>query len=369
MFRTMIVEDERPILDLMKVLVGQNSNYSIVGAFTNPVEALANLQELQPDIVFIDVEMPRMNGLQLAVHIHEQLGQAEIVFTTAYKDYALEAFEVSALDYILKPVTPQAIQRVTGRLFKHRTTHIPAETLKSSFSVRCFGEFEVLNPEGLPVHFRTRRTEELFAYLLCHPGRYISKWKLIDLLWQDAKGERGLSNLHNTLYLLKKVLKENKIPMSIQKLNDGYRLDTANKQYDLLLYHQLQQVHSEGRLTTEQVEELCSLYQGQLLEGKNYLWKIPLEEAFFKQYTAMVRELAAAELTAGNGAAAELRLEQYLSLYPLEEEMNRLLISMYRGRGALENINRRYEQFAAACKNELGLELPPEIKEEWLQAH
>lgn len=157
--------------------------------------------------------------------------------------------------------------------------------------------------------------------------------------------------------------------MSIQKLNDGYMLDTANKQYDLLLYHQLQQVHSEGRLTAEQAEQLCLLYQGPLLEGKNYLWKIPLEEAYFKQYTAMVRELAAAELTAGNEAAAELRLEQYLSLHPLEEEMNRLLIGMYRRRGAMENISRLYKQFEAACTNELGLELPPEIKNEWLQTH
>lgn len=362
MFRAVIVEDEQPILDLMKVLIGRDSDYAIVGAFTNPLEALASLPELKPDVIFIDVEMPKMNGLELAGRVHKLLESAEIVFTTAYKNYALEAFEVSALDYILKPVTTSAIKRVTERLLKRLGTAAPLEPQSLSPTICCFGGFDVRNSAGQAVHFRTRRAEELFAYFLCHPGRYISKWKLTDLLWPEMQEARGPSNLHNTLYLLKKMLKENNFDMSIQKVNDGYVLETGSKEYDVLTFQRLQNLSLEGKIEAGQAEQLCSLYRGPLFEGKPYLWKISLEEAYFKQYTALVRWLVGRDLDSRNWSKAEERLDGYLALYPLQEDMLQLLFDIYSEQGKKEKIIRLYDNFEAAYRKELGLEPAGELK-------
>ncbi|OPH47440.1 hypothetical protein BC351_39875 [Paenibacillus ferrarius] len=112
MIHAVIVEDEKPILDLMKVIIGRNPRFTITGAFTNPLEALERIPELRPDVAFLDVDMPKMNGHELARRINKLSEQTKIVFTTAYKQYELEAFEVDAMDYILKPVTPAMIERV-----------------------------------------------------------------------------------------------------------------------------------------------------------------------------------------------------------------------------------------------------------------
>ncbi|MDQ0191666.1 response regulator [Paenibacillus wynnii] len=363
MFRVVIVEDEKPILDLMKVLIGRNSDYRIMGAFTNPLDALECMPELKPDVVFIDVEMPKMNGLELASRIQQLLHQPEIVFTTAYKSYALEAFEVNALDYILKPITPEAIKRVTERLVKRQGKTVTLDQKKKGLTIRCFGGFEVRDSEGKPIHFRTRRAEELFAYFLCNPGRYISKWKVTDLLWPDMQEERGSSNLYNTIYLLKKMLKEKGFGMEIRKMNDGYILEIGNEVYDALEYQKFRLEMVEGKQDIEQMERLCSLYQGPLLDGKPYLWKISLEEAYSKDYTTWTRMLLDNDCAFQNWHKAEQRLEKFLSLYPLHEGMNQQMIDIYAKLGNKEMIARLYEKFETAYRSDLGMVPSSEFKD------
>jgi two-component system LytT family response regulator len=121
LFKTVIVEDEIPTLNLMKRVIGQVPYFTITGAFTSSLEALSRLPDLQPDVAFLDVEMPRMNGLQLAEKINEASKHTKIIFMTEHKHYALNAIKVYAFDYILKPVTPTVIEQVASRLLKrHR---------------------------------------------------------------------------------------------------------------------------------------------------------------------------------------------------------------------------------------------------------
>lgn len=86
------------------------------------------------------------------------------------------------------------------------------------------------------VHFPTRMTEELLAFFLCHPDQGLNKWRLADLLWPDMSKDRALHNLHNTMYRLKRKLKEQEIDMSIQKTNEGYMLESLEQMYDVLEY-------------------------------------------------------------------------------------------------------------------------------------
>ncbi|WP_088835201.1 response regulator [Paenibacillus tyrfis] len=362
MFHTIIVEDEKPILDLMKYIIGQNPNYTILGAFTNPLEALARLPELKPDVVFLDVEMPRMNGLELARKINELSEETKIIFSTAYKQYALDAFQVYAFDYILKPVTPAAIERIAGRLVKQQRFVFPAEPQERAAVIRCFGGFEVRNREGMPVRFPTRKTEELFALFLCHPGRELSKWHLADLLWPEMKEDRASHNLHNTIYRLKKLLKGHEIGMDIRKINDGYRLETAGLTYDVLAYERYGPVLLGVMQDAEQAERLCALYKGPLLDKKDYMWKASLEEGYARQYTALLRSLVERDLTGEEWSRAERRLNSYLALYPLQEEMNLLLMDMYAGCGKIEKLMAHYARFEGAYRQEFGAEPSEEIR-------
>lgn len=367
MFSVVIVEDEKPILELMKVVVGRNAHCRIIGAFNNPLEALEKLPELKPDIAFLDVEMPKLSGIELAQRLNECCEGTRIVFTTAYKEYALEAFRVCAFDYILKPVMTTAIDRITTRLLKEADrTAVSNEPAPSppvlQASIRCLGGFEVRSPKGELVRWPTRKTEELFAYLLCWPGQDISKWKLMDLLWPDMNEERAIHNLHNTVYRLKKLIKEQDIGMDVAKTGDGYLLKTLDTRYDLLEF--LERMSGPGNLKqaeTEQLETVFALYRGPLLGHKDYMWKVQLEESCGKQYRALGCRLAERYMAQGEWSKAEQRLLSCLSFYPLEEELHLLLMEVYAAADKRERIARHFSLFEMQYRKEMGMEVPAEI--------
>ncbi|RAU97897.1 response regulator [Paenibacillus sp. YN15] len=366
MFRVVIVEDEKPILELMKVVVGRSPHCRIIGAFSNPLEALEKLPELQPDIAFLDVEMPKLSGLELAQRLNECCEGTRIVFTTAYKEYALEAFRVFAFDYILKPVMAGAIDRITTRLLKETgpagsAAMLPPEPVRKA-AIHCFGSFEVRDARGDLVRWPTRKTEELFAYLLCWPNQDISKWKLVDLLWPEMDEERAVHNLHNTVYRLKKLIKEQDIGMDVMKTGDGYLLKTLDTDYDLLEFLQSMPGHGKTELSgQERLEALFALYGGPLLTQKDYVWKVQLEESCGKQYRTIACRLAEGYLAEGDWGRAEQRLLACLSHYPLEEELNLLLLEVYAAAGKRERIARHYTLFEAQYRKEMGMEVPLEI--------
>jgi len=362
MFKAIIVEDEKPILELMKHVIGQSPHYTIVGAYNSPIEALDQVTSLQPDVAFLDVEMPRMNGLELARMINEISEHTQIIFTTAYKDYALEAFQVQATDYILKPVTKSAIERVTNRLHKQRTAIVPpVQPVNQVAFIRCFGGLEVRNSRGELVRFPTRKTEELFAYFLCHPDSEISKWHLVELLWPDLEEERVLHNLHNTLYRLKKLLKEQEIPLEIIKINEGYLLHTQQQAYDLLEFKRDSDNLSPKTMDLTKAEQRCSLYMGPLLDRKEYIWKTALEEKYRKQYLASMRSLIQYDVEQQNWQKADQRFNQFFSIYSLDEDMNLYRLQVYLASDRKDQMEKKYAEYERDYLAEMGMELPEEI--------
>jgi two-component system, LytTR family, response regulator len=113
--RAVLVDDEQLARDELGFLLGQVGGVEIIGQAGNGVEALTTIDRLQPDVVFLDVQMPGLTGFEVARRMIDARASSHIIFVTAYDQHAVEAFEVNAVDYILKPVDPArldvAIQR------------------------------------------------------------------------------------------------------------------------------------------------------------------------------------------------------------------------------------------------------------------
>ncbi|OPA78344.1 hypothetical protein BVG16_10680 [Paenibacillus selenitireducens] len=368
MFNVVIVEDEVPALELMKYIISRNSHYNIQGEFTNPIEALREVPNLRPDVVFLDVEMPNLNGLELAHRLLLKLDDLQVVFTTAYKTYALDAFEVNAVDYILKPVTPASIERVAQRLLKNHHPKTSAVEMGRTAHIQCFGDFEVRSARGEWVRWPTRKTEELFAYLLCHAGKEMSKWRLADLLWPDMDEERASHNLYNTVYRLKKILKEHNLGMELLKRNEGYTLDSRSQRVDVVVFQQYDFTLPEDQIDIEQLEQLCALYKGPLFGRKDYLWKVSLEEVYAKQYRMLVRTLNREDGKRQAWSRMEQRLHAFLLIYPLDEEMNQAILEVYERSGNRDLMMKHYTQFELGCRKELGID-PPQAMRDWALVH
>jgi two-component system LytT family response regulator/two-component system response regulator LytT len=118
--RAVLVDDEQLARDELGYLLGQVGGVDVVGQAGNGVEALSTIDRLHPDVVFLDVQMPGLTGFEVARRMLDTRALAHIIFVTAYDQHAIEAFEVNAVDYLLKPVDPSrlelAVQRVQRRV-------------------------------------------------------------------------------------------------------------------------------------------------------------------------------------------------------------------------------------------------------------
>ena len=115
--RVLVVDDEQLAREELCFQLNLAGDVDIVGQATNGPEALAASDQLEPDVVFLDVQMPGLTGFEVARSLLERADDAPVVvFVTAYDQHAVEAFEVNAVDYLLKPVDPGRLQQALARV-------------------------------------------------------------------------------------------------------------------------------------------------------------------------------------------------------------------------------------------------------------
>jgi two-component system response regulator AlgR len=108
--KILIVDDEKPARDRLARMVSELPQHELIGQAVNGLEALGMTQAMEPDIVLLDIRMPGMDGIEAARHLAKLDQPPAVIFTTAFSDHALEAFETHAVDYLLKPVKQDRLQ-------------------------------------------------------------------------------------------------------------------------------------------------------------------------------------------------------------------------------------------------------------------
>jgi len=150
--RAILVDDELSSLqNLQSKLVEFCPDVEVVATAQKPEDAILFIRQHKPDVIFLDIEMPRMNGFRML----DELGELdfEIIFTTAYNHYAVDAIRISAFDYLMKPVAIKELQNALERLAKYRQTHTrdKLDVLRQSLSPNKSQEEKIAIPtnEGL----------------------------------------------------------------------------------------------------------------------------------------------------------------------------------------------------------------------------
>lgn len=113
----LIIDDEKPARQRLQRLIAPLELLHLTDQAENAEVAMEKISESQPDLVFLDISMPAMNGIELAQWITKEYPTIKIIFTTAYDEYALDAFEVNATDYLLKPIRRERLLRAVKKLF------------------------------------------------------------------------------------------------------------------------------------------------------------------------------------------------------------------------------------------------------------
>lgn len=173
-----------------------------ITGFGRAGDVFRRLQETKecPDVVFSDIEMPGISGLDFAVKFKQICPESKIVFVTAYSQYALEAFRLHVHGYILKPVTSERVKEELEHVLSSRTGRTGQSEDNSADSgrkdeerlrVQCFGYFEVFW-KGEPLMFGRRQTKELFAYLIDRKGSACTSEEIAAALWEDEDNMKNL---------------------------------------------------------------------------------------------------------------------------------------------------------------------------------
>lgn len=195
-----VVDDEIHALNYLSSVLKETYPHSEVLSFSKTKDALLKAKDVKCDVAFLDIRMDEKNGIQLARELKDINGDTNIIFTTAYSEYALEAYRVYASDYLMKPISSDAITKAMANL---RNPVLP--DAENKLRIQCFGNFEVFSGDK-PVAFKRAKTKELFAYLVDKEGTPCSRSELITILWNESDSRFLRSNLRNLIADLNKAL-------------------------------------------------------------------------------------------------------------------------------------------------------------------
>ena len=173
------VDDDVQVLKLTLASCRQIPQLKDVQGFSRPEEALEWVKANPVDLAVLDINMPDMNGLDLAGRIRKINPQISIIFLTAFSQYALEAFEVHPVSYLLKPLDETRLAREVEYAFSVKTAGV-----SSHIVVHTFGHFEIL-VDGETLSFRRSKSKELLAYLVDRMGAGVTRHDAFAILWED----------------------------------------------------------------------------------------------------------------------------------------------------------------------------------------
>ncbi len=169
-WRVLVVDDEAPARRELRLLLGARSEIEIVGEAARAADAVRSAEQLQPDIIFLDIELPDDSGLEIAEQLPES---AVLVFVTAYDEHPLRAFEVGAFDYLLKPVKPERLQRTLDRLRTREAERAPVAGTSAPLLLGTKGR-TISAPAGqVAAVVATGHFTDVFLT----DGRKISEWR------------------------------------------------------------------------------------------------------------------------------------------------------------------------------------------------
>ncbi|MDD2619784.1 MAG: response regulator [Syntrophomonadaceae bacterium] len=296
--KAVLIDDEYYALQGLKMVFEEIGGIEIAGMFEDVFEALAAMEAINPEIIFLDIEMPELDGIKAFNRILASHPAVNIVFVTAYNHYAVQAFELNALDYVIKPVKKERLAKTLERI----KPLIGQTSSAKRITINCFGRLSVLvDGQEINVGWRTKKAEELIAYLLCEKGRFVNKEKIAEALWPELDGEKSVANLYLAYYYLKKQEKKYGLLLPIESTRGKMRVLLEEVECDMVAFeHRLQSCYHIEDENIELAENAAKLYQGMLLQNNYYSWALDNQQYYELAYLELLRRIIAYYAKIGN---------------------------------------------------------------------
>lgn len=368
--RIVLVDDEYLSLKRLKTLLEESHvpGIEIVGEYTDSLKVIEEIQNLQPSVVFLDIVMPDMDGLALGEKIQELLPDVEIVFTTGFDQYALDAFNLHAVDYLLKPIQITRLEKTLDRLEQINNKH--KKRVVNSTIISLFGGLQVISPDGHTqiLKWRTSKAKELFAYLLNHRDEIIYRDTILELFWPESDRDKAAKQLYTAVYTIRQTLKNyglDGVQISSPLLNSGYKLLLEQTIVDVEQWlASLKSLPTLEQANVEEHEQVFQMYTGDYLEDCDYLWAESERERLRRLWLHHAHQLSEFYIKIENYSAAIKVQETVQALFAGEEENYFTLMKLYDLLNNVAAVEEQYLLLKKALQEHFAVE-PSEEIENW----
>lgn len=365
--KVIVVDDERLALMKLTKMLQDEEDCEVIGCFLSAEHAIEQIGLLEPDVVFLDIHMPGLNGLQAIEHMRAIVPDTEVVLVTGHEEYALKAFGLDVLDYVLKPVGKERLRSTVQRLRRRIASRPEAWPRQQEEAfINCLGALQLQKLDGQPaaLRWRTAKIKELFAYMLHRRNNRVSMDSLLELLWPELDEQKGRMNLHTGIYQLRRILKEfvDEPFISIRYANSGYVLETKRVRIDAEEWErQLRDLPPVSSKQLANYQKQFDQYRGAYFGEDRYSWA-ELERQRLKTLWAQHAERLG-QFYGEHGMDTEAisvyyRMQQ---LEPLLEHSYIGLMNVYARLKDMDSVDAQFNLAVRVMKEEAGAGPGPEI--------
>jgi two-component system, LytTR family, response regulator len=356
-----IVDDELDALELLEGYLQEIPDVKQIQSYADPKKALKAISEQPVDLLLLDINMPEMDGISLAEELLKLPLSPKIIFITAYNQYAIQAFELNALDYLLKPVSFERFQKAIDRyaLAGKVETENPVQDntqVDATVSIACFGSVTI-EGNGKTIKFNTSKVEELFIYLWLHKERSIEQ--ISADVFTDFDDERAKQYLHTCIYQIRKGFKD-------VGLLDALTITNERKSYQLQLKVQTNDQDSFVKLYDEAILtnkigiflRAISVYRGDFLQNMDRPWIAPFRETYIKKVSILLERLVVMLLAEQQADIALYFAKQLVEFHPQVADYTGLLLQALILQGNTEEARMVYRDFKVLWNQTNSEDLP-----------
>ncbi|CAI6060459.1 response regulator [Cohnella sp. JJ-181] len=357
--KILIVDDE-PVMRLaMKRLLSKIEDVELVGSFQSAAGVLDFVRDGDVDLAFLDIQLGADDGLALARGLRSVRADLDIVFTTSHADYAIEAYDVYPLDYMVKPISRKRLEQTIARAAGRRGASIDraGDPAPNRLTIRGLGCFEAASLQAGAVKWMSKKSTELFAYLLVHRGRSVAKVRILEDIFPGMPLKNAETYLHTAVYQLRKALSQHGLKDMVQSAQEQYGLDLEHADVDFIQFEQgverLSQIDAASEAAAIELERQ---FTGGLFENKSFEWATAERERLAILYDAFAKRLASWLLEGQRYREAVQIARRIVSGNEYEEESNLLLLELFGAIGDRQSFHSHYERYTHLLHQELGLQ-------------
>ena len=358
MLKTILVDDEELSIKRLNKILTECGEIQICNTFSNSLEAYEYIKENKIDVAFLDISMPDMDGMTFSGMLRDMDSDIDVVFITGYDEYAVKAFELNALDYLLKPVTSERLQKTLDKIKKKRRYVQKNPGLKISF----FNGFKICTTdEEREIKLRSPKTEELFAFI-AYRGT-TSREEIVDTLWEGFDFDKALKNINSNIYYIRKALSVYGLEDCIKTGKKEIGIEKDRVACDLFEFEKLiKESKKTGIKDAGLCEKAVELYSGGFLNGKGYEWALEKARNLEKGYMELLEEAARFYVESEQPQRALAKFYKILEADPLREDVHYQIILLYMGLEKKSEARQQYLLLEKLLKEELGIKPKAKIR-------